>query len=165
MNKHLGLSLGLLLFNTTAFAQPRIAVLAFELNDITSLPNTPQEQARTAAMQPLLEQALKKAGGYDIVHIPVPSQAQSNGSFGYLFRFHEVAAQLGRQYGADWVVVGQHSKPSFLYSYLLVHLINVKHQHLSANFAIEQKGSHISVTEHGMAALADKLSKVLNRPD
>jgi len=50
-------------------------VLDFELNDITSLPNTPEKQRRTGSMRPLLEQALGRAGDYESVRIPAADQA------------------------------------------------------------------------------------------
>jgi len=42
-------------------AAPRIAVLDFELNDITSLPNTSTEISRTSSMAPLLMAALSRS--------------------------------------------------------------------------------------------------------
>ena len=58
-----------------------------------------------------------------------PNVSGLSGSYN-LFNFNEVAAQLGKQSNADWVVVGRHSKPSFLFSYLMAHLINVRTQQL-----------------------------------
>ena len=95
-----------------AYAGTRIAILNFELNDITSLPNTPQEILRTASISPLLEQAISEIGDYDIIHIKLDDQQAANSSLGYLFHFSDLAAQLGEQQGADWIVVSQHSKPS-----------------------------------------------------
>jgi len=144
-------------------AVQRIAVLNFELNDITSLPNTPQEQLRTASIGPLLEQALSQDGNCEIIQINAADQMVANSSFGYLFRFNDLAAKLGAQVGADWIVVGQHSKPSFLFSYLMAHLINVKTQTLAANFAIELKGNHEKVTKRGVRVLATKIDASINR--
>ncbi|MDP3934231.1 MAG: DUF2380 domain-containing protein [Methylococcaceae bacterium] len=152
------------LFSSSAVnAVQRIAVLNFELNDITSLPNTPQEQLRTASIGRLLEQALSQNGNCEIIQINVADQIAANSSFGYLFRFNDLAAKLGAQVGADWIVVGQHSKPSFLFSYLMAHLINVKTQTLAANFAIELKGNHEKVTQRGVRALATKIDASINR--
>ena len=144
------------------FAAQRIAILAFELNDITSLPNTPQEQVRTASIQPLLEAAIKQVGdSYEIIPINSQNQAVANGSFGNLFRFHDLAAKLGAQANADWIIVGQHSKPSFLFSYLRVHVINVKFQKLAASIDIELKGNHETVTQHGVKLLTQKIKRVI----
>ena len=145
-------------------AAQRIAVLAFELNDITSLPNTPQEQVRTASIQPLVEAAIRKTGeDFEIVRISPQAQTASNGSFGYLFRFHDLAASLGEQANADWVIVGQHSKPSFLFSYLMAHVINVKSKTLAASVDIELKGNHESVTQHGANSLAKKIREIIDK--
>ncbi|WP_374088485.1 DUF3280 domain-containing protein [Methylomicrobium lacus] len=154
----------LLLASHTGQAATRIAILSFELNDMTSLPNTPEEQRRTASMRPLLEQALGKAGDYEIIQIPAVDQAAANSGFGYLFRVDELAAKLGERHGADWVLVGQHSKPSFLFSYLLANLIDVKSQALAASYAIELKGNHEKVTQRGIDSLADKIQASINKP-
>lgn len=146
-----------------SFASIRIAVLDFELNDITSLPNVPQEIKRTASIQNLLEQAIRKTGNYEIVHINLENQTAANSGLGYLFRFEDVAAKLGEQVGADWVVVGQHSKPSFLFSYLMAHLINVKMQKLTASYDIEIKGNHEKVTERGVNSLAKKINESIDK--
>jgi hypothetical protein len=151
-----------LLSSNTGNAAPRIAILNFELNDITSLPNTPEEQLRTASIRPLLEQAISQSGDYEIIHINSEAQAAANSSFGYLFRFNDLAAKLGEQFGADWIVVSQHSKPSFLFSYLIAHLINVKTQKLAASYAIELKGNHEKVTKRGVKSLADKIQECIN---
>lgn len=147
-----------LLFCDCAFAKQRIAILNFELNDITSLPNTKQEQQRTATIRPLLEQEIQKLGDFEIIQIDAQSQAAANSSFGYLFRFHDLAAKIGHQFGADWVIVGQHSKPSFLFSYLMVHVVNVKTQSLATGIDIEMKGNHEKVTQRSVMALAKKIS-------
>ncbi|MDD5463146.1 MAG: DUF2380 domain-containing protein [Methylococcales bacterium] len=147
----------LLLTSNIGQAAPHIAILNFELNDITSLPNTPQEKLRTASIQPLLERAISQTGDYEIIHINATAQATANSSFGYLFRFNDLAAKLGEQFGADWVIIGQHSKPSFLFSYLMVHLINVKNQALGASYDIELKGNHEKVTKRGVRSLANKI--------
>lgn len=144
-------------------AAPHIAVLPFELNDMTALPNTVEEQRRTASIQPLLEAAITQTGAYQITHISPQNQAEANASFGYLFRFHDLAAKLGGQVEADWVIVGQHSKPSFLYSYLNAQVINVKTKTLVARIDVELKGNHESVTQHGVRALAKKIHAVIKQ--
>lgn len=152
-----------LAFNGAVQAGTRIAVLDFELNDITSMPNTPDELRRTATIRPLLEQAIDQTGDYEIIHIDVDRQAAENAGLGYLFKFHEKAAELARQSGADWVVVGQHSKPSFLFSYLMAYLVSVKTPGFAARYDIELKGTHEKVTRHGTSALAKKIHATINR--
>jgi hypothetical protein len=147
----------LLLAGCKVQAAERIAVLDFELNDLTSLPYTPAERRRTAAFRPLLEQALGEAGDYQLIPVNAEDQAAANAGLGYLFRFPELAARLGEQVGADWVVVGRHSKPSFMFSYLIANLIDVKNRTVAACYAIEMKGSHEKVSQHGIEVLAKEI--------
>ncbi len=156
-----GILLFMLLIFGTANAAERIAILSFELNDITSLPNTQAEKIRTASIKPLLEQAIIQAGEYEIVQISPEQQKASNAGFGYLFRFHDVAAKLGKGAGADWIIVSQHSKPSFLFSYLITHVINVHTGKLIARFDIEMKGNHEKVTRRGVRKLSREIDKVI----
>ncbi|TAK65285.1 DUF2380 domain-containing protein [Methylobacter sp.] len=162
--KIIGLILAVYLaFSHPVNAAPRIAVLNFELRDITTLPNTPNELTRTASMKPLLEQAISKLGDYEIVQININEQNAATAGAGYLFDFDEIAAKLGRQSGAEWVVVGRHSKGSFLYSYVMAHLIGVKTESLAGNYSVELKGTHQTVTERGVSALAKKLTARIMR--
>lgn len=124
---------------------------------MTLLPDTPLEQQRTASMRPLFERSLAQTGDYEFVAIDIDAQAAANAGFGYLFAHHDAAAKLGRRFGADWVLVGQHGKPSFLYSHLMMHVVEVKSQTLAARYAIELKGSHAAVTRQGVAVLAAKI--------
>lgn len=150
------------LLTDAASAATRFIVLDFELNDITSLPNTPTERQRTASMAPLLTTALSQIDDFEIVPVETDMQKAANSSFGYLFRFHDLAAQLGRQLGADWIIVSQHSKPSFLFSYLWVYLIDVKKQKAIARYDIELKGNHEKVTHRGIASLTRKIQTTVS---
>jgi Protein of unknown function (DUF2380) len=140
------------------YAGVRIAVLNFELQDVSALPNTPQEQLRTAGMRPILEQALQKLGDYEIININPQNQADANAGMGYLFHFNDIVSKLGRQSGADWVVVAQHHKPSFLYSYVFAHLVAVNAPALNTHFEVELKGNHAEVTQRSLNALAKKIN-------
>ena len=155
------LALLLICVASTGVAAPRIAVLDFELNDITSLPNTPKELERTATMAPLLIEAFNETGHYQTVAIPSNEQKAANSSFGYLFRFPDEAAKLGQHQQVDWIVVSQHSKPSFLFSYLWVYLVDVPSKAVVARYDIELKGSHETVTRHAIASLAKKINETI----
>ena len=138
-------------------AQPRIAVLDFELRDLTVIPGIPQEVARTASVKPMLEEELKKSG-YEIVAIPVAAQMQATAGFGYLFDHHDVAAQLAQHYNADYVIVGRLHKPSFLFVYLMAHLVDVKQQRLVADYLSEVKGGEKKLTRKGVESLVVKVN-------
>jgi hypothetical protein len=149
------------LTNSPVLANPRIAVFNIELNDISALPKTPEELARTASFKPLLEEALKAGGNIAIVPINNEVVVTANAGFGYLLRFHDVVATLGKAFGADWVILGQHSKDSFLYSDMLIQLVNVKTQTLAARYTLELKGNSREVSERAMQALAFKIQATL----
>ncbi len=149
------------LFGSPAFADTRIAVLDFELNDLTLLPRTPEELARTANVAPLLREALVKKGGYESVAIGPAAQARANVSFGYLFDHPEVAAELGKRLGADWIAVGRVHKSSFLFAYLKVRLVNARTRRVGGDFVVEVKGYLKKLTERGAAILADQIDQTI----
>ena len=149
-------------FCTSVNAGIRIAVLDFELNDMTSLPNTRAELIRTGSIKPLLEQAISQEAGYEIIRINSEEQKFVNARFGYLFRFHDEAAKLGKKYGADWIIVGQHSKPSFLESSLIVDVINIETASRVAELIVDLKGNHEKVTERAVKALAGKIRNTIS---
>ncbi len=116
---------------------------------------------RTASFKALLEAALKASGKSEIIPIKHEAVISENADLGYLMRFHDVAAKLGKSFGADWVILGQHSKDSFLYSDVLIQLVNVKTQTLAARYTIELKGNHAAVSKHAMDTLAAKIQATL----
>jgi hypothetical protein len=146
---------------TSANAGIKIAILDFELNDLTSLPYTQAELTRTGSIKPLLEQAISQNTDYEIIHISQEGQKSANAGFGYLFRFHDEAARLGKQFGADWVIVGQHSKPSFLESSLIADVINVGIPSVAAELIVDLKGNHKKVTERAVMKLSEKIDRVI----
>lgn len=122
-----------------ALAGSKIAILEFELKDLTLKPRIPAEIKRTASIKPLLETELKTAN-YEIINIDSKDQKLADSGIGYLFDHHDIAAKLGKQVGADYVLVGRLHKPSFLFSYLMGHLIRVSDAKLIGNYISEAKG-------------------------
>jgi hypothetical protein len=149
----------MLLVAGQSYANSRMAVLDAELDDGTMLPNVASEITRTASFKPLLENALQSH--YQIVVVDKAVQQQANAGKGYLFEHHDLSAELGTKLGADWVLVLQHRKLSFMYSTLLVHLINVKTQQLAGNYFAELKGSNQTVSERSIKALAAKIYRAM----
>jgi hypothetical protein len=145
------------LFANAVNAQPRIAVLDFELKDLTYIPGVPQEVERTGSVKPMLEEELQKAG-YKLIAIPVDAQKQATAGVGYLFDHHDMAAQLAKKYNADYVIVGRLHKPSFLFMYLMVHLVDVKQQRLIADYSSEVKGGEKKLTRKGVESLVVKIN-------
>lgn len=151
--------LGLLSLNLAA--ETRIAILDFELKDLTLAPGIPAEIKRTASIKPLLENELKSAG-YRIVDIPLSDQLAAESGVGYLFDHADAAAQLGKNFGADYLLVGRLHKPSFLFAYLMGNLVNVATGQWIGNFISESKGPNAELTIKAVESLAVKIDKVLD---
>lgn len=143
-----------------AAASPRIAVLGFELKDLTLAPNTPSEIARTASIKPLLEDELKKSG-FQIVQIAVADVEKAAAGPGYIFEHHDIAADLGRTVNADYIVIGRLHKPSYLFIYLMAHLVDVNRGVLIGNYLSEVKGGEKKLTRKGVESLAEKIKATL----
>lgn len=144
-----------------ANAETSIAILDFELNDMTLKPGIAAEINRTSSIKPLLEKELKSAG-YRIIPIDSAVQHKADSGFGYLFDHDDVAATLGRAAGADYVLVGRLHKPSFLFAYIMGHLVRVKDGRLIGNYISETKGGDEKLTLKGVESLADKIDKDLD---
>ena len=142
-------------------ADTSIAVLDFELNDVTPFPGPPEEVARTASIRPLVEQALTAQGGFRIVPIPSDAATRANLGFGYLYDHPDAAAELGQKAGADWILVGRLHKPSFLFAYLMGRLVDTHTGHVAANLVVEAKGQTGPATERGAARLAEQIGRTL----
>jgi len=145
------------LFAADVSAAPKIAILDFELKDLTLKPGIPEEIERTASIKPMLEEELAKSG-YEIVLIPLIAQKQATAGVGYLFDHHDTAAQLAQHYNADFVIVGRLHKPSFLFVYLMAHLVDVKQQRLIADYVSEVKGGEKKLTRKGVESLVVKIN-------
>jgi len=151
--------LGLMSFSLSAGT--KIAILEFELKDMTLAPRIPSEIKRTASIKPLLETELKTAG-YTIIDVDLESQKIADGGVGYLFDHHDVAAKLGKKFGADYVLVGRLHKPSFLFAYLMGHLVRVSDAKLIGNYISEAKGPNIKLTIKTVESLTVKIDKTLD---
>jgi len=148
---------------STALAQSTVpqrtlAVLDFELNDLTLLPNTDAERERTASLRPMLEQELREAGDVRVVEIDPAAVSEADAAFGYLFEHPEVTARLGAANGADWVVVGRLHKPSYLFVYLMARLVDTRSGEIAEDLLVEIKGQQDVVSRKGIERLAQKLS-------
>ncbi|MCF6203037.1 MAG: DUF3280 domain-containing protein [Methylococcaceae bacterium] len=142
-------------------AETKIAILDFELKDLTLKPRIQSELKRTASIKPLLEAELEKAN-YVIINIETAKQKMASSGIGYLFDHHDVAAKLGRESGADFILVGRLHKPSFLFAYMMGHLIRTNDGKLIGNFISEAKGPNIKLTIKTVESLAVKIDKALN---
>lgn len=145
-----------------ANAETRIAILDFELRDLTLAPGIPAEVQRTASIRAMLETELARAG-YKIVAVDAESQREANGGVGYLFDHHDSAAELAKKVGADYVLVGRLHKPSFLFAYIMGRLVRAKDGRLIGNYISETKGGDKKLTLKGVESLAVKIDNDLDK--
>jgi hypothetical protein len=150
-----------LLFTTQVNAETSIAILDFELRDLTLAPGIPAEVQRTAGIKAMLEAELKKAG-YKIVAVDLEAQREANAGFGYLFEHNDSAAELAKNAGADYVLVGRLHKPSFLFAYIMGHLVRADNGQLIGNYISETKGGDKKLTLKGVESLAVKIDNDLD---
>jgi hypothetical protein len=154
------LSLLLCLASVNLYASPSIAVLEFELKDLTLKPGIPAEIKRTASLKPLLEAELRSAG-YQIINIPLSAQKLADSGVGYLFDHADVVAQLGKNFGADYVLIGRLHKPSFLFAYVMGNLVRVADARLVGKFISESKGPNAELTIKVVESLTVKIDSIL----
>lgn len=160
--KHRILILCLSLLSAGLQAAPRLAILDFELKDLTLKPGVAAEIKRTSSLKPLLAGELASAG-YEIIDIPAGAQQAANSGVGYLFDHADVAAQLGKQFNADYVIVGRLHKPSFLFAYVMGNLVRVGDQKLIGRFISESKGPNAALVIKAVESLADKIDDRLDK--
>ncbi len=153
--------IGVLSAGMASVPKPAIAVLDFELHDLTLIPGTAEEQERTASIGPLLQQILETQYGFELVAIDSDTQDAANEAFGYLFDHHDVAAQLGHEAASDWIVVGRVHKASFLFVYLKAQVIDTKTHRMIADLIVEVKGPQKRLTIKGVETLARQIAAAI----
>ncbi len=151
-----------LLVQSPVLAAVPIAILEFELKDLTLMPASAEELERTSSLKPLLEQAMDSIGGYEPLAINPELIAAADAGFGYLFEHHDVAAEVARAHGAEWIVVGRLHKPSFLFAYLIAHLIEAESGRLAGDFVVEVKGQPDVTTPKGVERLSEKIHHTIS---
>ena len=138
----------------------KLLVLDFELHDFTQLPAPAAELTRTQTAQGILAAALQTAG-YALVAIDKNLQNQANQGFGYLVSHPDKAAELGKTLQADYVLVGRVQKPSYLFAYLMVQVVEVKTGKQLAEFSREAKGEAIEATRRALLQIAADIPTAL----
>jgi len=154
------------LFQVTSTANTVIAdkvmVLDFELKDLTLYENNKHELQRTAKLRALLEQELPNNAAIKVIDFDSELQLQADHGVGYLYDRPELVASLGSNLNADWVVVGRVHKPSYLFVYLKVQLINVKTKSMAADLTVEMKGQQEKFIKKSITRLALQIIEAID---
>lgn len=154
------LTIGAIVFPTMASAE-RILVLDFELNDLTLYPNVEQEMTRVAMLRPLLADELEVRFDHVTPALPASATTEAAKGKGYIFDRPEVAARLGREVDADWVVSGRLHKASHLFVYLKAQLIDVHSGKMVYDFVVELKGWGEKLTRKGTETLSIQIQDAI----
>ncbi|MFD1123388.1 DUF2380 domain-containing protein [Methylophilus flavus] len=126
---NLFLSLTILLASGEGVAEeslPKIVVLAFQLDDRTGLPNAPEELIRIELLTSTFKNQLSNKG-LTIIPSSVKVQDEINkNSPSYLYENVETAADLNKDTNADYLVIGVAFKPTYLFVYPRLLIVDMK---------------------------------------
>ena len=103
----------------------KIMVVDFELRDVSPIPNVTQEVERTALIDSVIRKTLS-ANGYQLIPACDELKKASEQGNSYLYDRPEVAGEIGGRCGADYVLMGQTWKPSFLFVFPQVQVVDAR---------------------------------------
>ena len=106
-------------------AMKKIMVVDFELRDVSPIPNVTQEVERTALIDSVIRKTLS-ANGYQLIPACNELKKASEQGNSYLYDRPEVAGEIGGRCGADFVLMGQTWKPSFLFVFPQVQVVDAR---------------------------------------
>jgi hypothetical protein len=105
---------------------PKVVVLGFSLNDLTDLPNAPEELKRIELLSKTFKE---KLGSKGVEVLPMSEKAASEfakHSPTYFYDHTDTAVELNKDTGADYVVIGVALKPTYLFVYPRLLMVDVK---------------------------------------
>ena len=166
--KTIFLIIGLCL-NTFAYSDTKIAVPDFELLDLTLQLSDPakvteinaQEQEKLKMIEGILRNGISNTDGFSLVEITTEQRNTADKSAGYLFDCAACAAELGRNHDADYIVIGRHHKPTYLFSYIITRIFDTKTNSLVKEFRSEVKGDPNRAIPGAVVNLLKKIDKTL----
>ncbi len=142
------LFLPLLFLISPVWADNNFAVTDFELLDLTLRLSDPkkaaeidaQEQEKIKMIDTLIRKGITDTEGYTMLHVSAEDRNKADKSIGYLFDCAKCSADLGREYNADYILIGRLHKPTYLFSYIIVRVFDVKANRLIKEYRTEAKG-------------------------
>ena len=143
----------------------KVMVLDFLLNDLTDLPNPPEELARIAHFNAAFKQ---KLADDDVQIVPANDKINTIAaaqSATYLFDHTDIAASLAEGSGADYIIIGVAMKPTYLFVYPRMLLVDVKTKRKVFTAYVQMEGSWLDKAHTASSAknLASKVSAQLKQ--
>lgn len=155
------------LLTPVTFAAPgaKVMVIDFPLNDLTDLANPPEELARIAYFNVSFKQKLSDEG---IELIPVNDQIKAIlevQSATYLFDHTDIAASMAEDSGADYIIIGVAMKPTYLFVYPRLLLVDIKTKRKIFTAYVQMEGSWLEkdTTASSAKNLANKVIAELKK--
>ena len=137
----------------------KVMVLDFPLSDLTDLPNPPEELARIAHFNDAFKQKLAN-DGVQIVPVNVKIKAIAAAqSATYLFDHTDIAASLAEGSGADYIIIGVAMKPTYLFVYPRMLLVDIKTKRKAFTAYVQMEGSWLD-KEHTASSAKNLAGKV-----
>lgn len=148
-------------------AAPKIMVVDFELRDVSPIPDVTQEVERTALIDSVIRKTLAE-NGYNLVKVCDELKKASEQGVGYLYDRPEVAGKIGGECGADYVLMGQTWKPSFLFVFPQVQVVDTRKNLTRAQLVVVSRAVQLeastldkNVTEAAAIKLANQIIEKL----
>ena len=143
-----------------AAAPSTVMVLDFQLNDLTDLPNAPQELERISYLTKVFKEILVKQG---VNIVPVANKLMAdmqNQSATYLFDHIEYVAGVAAESGADYVLIGVALKPTYLFVYPRILLVDVKQKKvvLAKAYQLESSWTDQNTTANTARKIAEAVA-------
>lgn len=143
----------------------KVMVLDFQLNDLTDLPNAPEELARITYLTSSFKQKLADNG---VELVPVNDRLKATSaaqSPTYLFDHVDVAANLAEGSGADYLIIVVALKPTYLFVYPRLLMVDIKTQKVVMARAsqLESSWSDKNTTARSAEKLANMVSEELTK--
>ena len=145
----------------------KLVVLRIDLNNIHKSPPDSSLAGRIAGLGDALRARLATACGYQVIQVDPAQEASAHLTDDYFYQHPDVAAQLGRGVGADWVIIPRLNRVSAWVDDLQAHVVRVRDTVLVSNRIVELKGLELTpelaarLIDRGAAWMADQLSQVI----
>ncbi len=138
----------------------KVMIVDFTLNDLTDLPNPPEEIARTADFNHFFKQRLLDDGVELVLVTDSIKAVAAAQSATYLFDHPDIAADLAKDSGADYILLGVAMKPTYLFVYPRLLLVEIKTKRKAFTAYVQMEGSWLEKTTTANSAqrLAEKVS-------
>jgi hypothetical protein len=148
----------------TMATEYKVMVLDFQLNDLTNLPNAPEELARISHLTETFKQKLTDNGvSLVAVNDKLKAELKTN-SATYFFDHVKVAAEMVKGSSADYLIIAVALKPTYLFVYPRVLMVDMKTQKVVLSKVTQLESSWLDnkTTARSGEKLANMVSKRLD---